>query len=538
MHISKLSTSPFKGRSISLALKRMNLITGDNLAGKTSVPDAVKVGTLGYVPKVGKTERATFELSSDPNQLNVQIEFSNGSANYAVLTKDKDGQVSRSLNFSVRTPAVMMDFSDYLRRTEQDKMAYVLGCVQPELIKHRDKDLLAELRKIEALPVAVAAPIIKATLKFVEDKVRERAGANLTVPEWMNMMIGAFKRKKREANETAKDKAASLNTLAQQAREEQPALIGPSKEELMQAHRRAERLRADFAAKPKSLDGDLVRQVAARDDARSRLAIARGHLEEFAAEERSMRKCKACPTCQSKGKAWLASWTRWNRIRVKETSVLVNELRIKAETGEVRAKQLQAEAGRFDALERDIDAAQASLNLLSERAEAANTVRRSSQGLRGQLEAESVAAITEGDVLDKFVEAFADAQQRLLDGTFGSLLATAKEFTAAFFRAPLEYRGGDLGYQRDGTWVSWRTFSGAEELFAFAGFSIALCQRAPFRLVVLDEFGRLTAKMKVKMVQVLGGLIERKVIDQVIVIDVDARDYKSVLADLNVIEIE
>ena len=69
MHITKLTTKNWKGRDLDLALTPVTVVTGDNFAGKTSVPMAIRFALTGYLPPpIGKRNEAIFALAGDQAQ--------------------------------------------------------------------------------------------------------------------------------------------------------------------------------------------------------------------------------------------------------------------------------------------------------------------------------------------------------------------------------------------------------------------------------------------------------------------------------------
>lgn len=97
---------------------------------------------------------------------------------------------------------------------------------------------------------------------------------------------------------------------------------------------------------------------------------------------------------------------------------------------------------------------------------------------------------------------------------FNKLLSISSRMTNGILRADLQFRDNELGMMVDGNWVNYKTFSGTEELIAFAGLSVALCQSSPIKLVLMDELGRLDDKSKLKLLSRISELIKEKVIDQ------------------------
>lgn len=62
--IKALSLSNLKGTSRNVQLEPLTIITGRNHAGKSAILDALTLGFLGHIPALGKTNSATFRLSS------------------------------------------------------------------------------------------------------------------------------------------------------------------------------------------------------------------------------------------------------------------------------------------------------------------------------------------------------------------------------------------------------------------------------------------------------------------------------------------
>src|SRR5262245_20512989 len=113
MRITKLLAPNFKGRHIELDLDPMNLIVGDNFIGKTAITEAITVGLLGYLPKLGSSNAATFSLCSDKQQLAVLVDFDSKKSNHIVLTRSDSGSVSKTENLSFQVPSVLLDTHEY-----------------------------------------------------------------------------------------------------------------------------------------------------------------------------------------------------------------------------------------------------------------------------------------------------------------------------------------------------------------------------------------------------------------------------------------
>ena len=153
--------------------------------------------------------------------------------------------------------------------------------------------------------------------------------------------------------------------------------------------------------------------------------------------------------------------------------------------------------------------------------------------LRRVTESELAACRLEYDALKKVVEAITRVRMDIIAGAFEKLLEKAKPFTEGLLNSNLEYsfEFGTVGrrvskkdvamqpHLEEGKFIPYQAFSGTEELLAFAGLSVALCQDSPIKLVILDEMGRMHQTLKYKVIKRMEELTKKKVIDQFIGVD-------------------
>lgn len=129
-----------------------------------------------------------------------------------------------------------------------------------------------------------------------------------------------------------------------------------------------------------------------------------------------------------------------------------------------------------------------------------------------------------------------DVARKAGEKAFGSVLKVANEFTDGILCSPIEFVDGEVGRRvseadvergstaKIGSWLSWKAFSGTEEIVAMSAFAVALAADCKFKLVVMDELGRVDATLRWKIVERMTRLAERGVIDQFIGVDANA-DY-------------
>ena len=380
----------------------------------------------------------------------------------------------------------------------------------------------------------------------------------------------------------AQKRAGAAAAVARQAQEAASRLT-MLRQRLVAAQEAAKRVKvADVTEK--RLAGTLVAVPHADEDLDGQAGALRAEVENCIEQEdkavadagalrlaavKMLAKDK-CPTCLAEGGEWKARWTRLNDKQVAECdkdAAEAQKTRAKADKElaavakrqaaraaavaknaaveqEIAAAKRQADSDRplasqVDHLKEDIASAKAALKPdagrdtmpdLEELTEAVRGLEARQQAFQAwqrakatlaDTEAKAVAAGAKADAFKLGAAVVTDVQRDTVAGLFGGLLAVANRFVDGFMPA-LEFRDGEFGYDRGGQWVSTETFSGTEELVAFAGLCVALAQAAPVKVVLLDEMGRLTPSNKIKLLARLDKLVADGVIDQAVCVDVDA----------------
>ena len=176
------------------------------------------------------------------------------------------------------------------------------------------------------------------------------------------------------------------------------------------------------------------------------------------------------------------------------------------------------------------------------------TVFQSDITRRDTLEGELLTAQGKADTFKAALKIIREEQEKLCNSAFGDVLKVARRFTDGLLNSPLEFHDMELGRrisQADldagntapiGSWVSHETLSGTEELLAYAGFSVALASKAPIKLVVMDELGRVETKRRELLIRRMRELVNDGTIDQFVGCDV-SRIPASQLSDVTLIEV-
>lgn len=136
-------------------------------------------------------------------------------------------------------------------------------------------------------------------------------------------------------------------------------------------------------------------------------------------------------------------------------------------------------------------------------------------------------------------------QGEMVVAAFKPLLERANRFFSQVLASPLAYNakeGGEIGTWRDGLWVGHRTFSGTEKALAYAAIQAALAMSSPFKLMLIDELGRLDGRSVDRLIRSVGAAVDGGVIDGFVGIDTGRMPFYAERAlenpDLQVIEIK
>lgn len=119
-------------------------------------------------------------------------------------------------------------------------------------------------------------------------------------------------------------------------------------------------------------------------------------------------------------------------------------------------------------------------------------------------------------------------QGEIVAEAFAPMLARANSFFAGVLSSPLAYsveQGGEIGTWRDGLWIGHRTFSGTEKALTYAAIQASLAMNSPFRLMLLDELGRLDIDSMRGLVAAVHNTLGDGLIDQFVGIDAGRGEF-------------
>jgi len=433
-----------------------------------------------------------------------------------------------------------------------------------------------ELFKADKSDQAAAAQLeelLKAELKRAKDMEKMKAGAvqgaaapSGVVPEDHSKEIAELEKEISEA----RGRLSNLNQIAAQM---DSAVAVPEKIKELRAE-----LESLKGSEPKT-DADLPKKIAqAKADLESAKAEQDKHADMVRRWTRAVDAVKAgkCPTCGCDGEpikkrtgemvkylteaqadlkkanekfnAATASLEKLNTQKEQQTEALdefrSSQNRINEIDGEIKGLEaIKPPSAPSNLAELQVKAAEEvsgiDVKLAALRAKQTDFIaHKQNRARRDAMEADLLEARCWIEVLNQSVKLLATEVAKATEKAFTKVLAVADQFTHGILNSRLEFRDGQLGRRvskeditagcgaKEGSWISHETFSGTEELIAYAAFAVALANRAPFKLVVMDELGRMSEERRLQVVERMAELVKVGTIHQFIGVDVDAKAWK------------
>lgn len=602
LRLIKISARNFKGQNFDRDLPLLVTLIGSNWAGKSSRTDAIRLLLLGYLPELGKTNRATFALASG-RVMEVSGVLSDGRRLSRTWTLRGDAVKAEAFGFEdfatdegeAESVATMLDATTYFERSSPDRIAYVFGLIPPGDLPTPESILTAisdgiraavpnwtaekltplldlgreEARKHRRAPQAFLESYQTAIEDLAKLKRAETARFEKTIQGLTQLRsadaegraVAEVKAELAEAEGAYQKVAEELRPL--RAKEEGAAYAGRARERLLAGIAAAEkaagslpalqaevaRLRAEVtaAAAAPRIDPDAT----SRKLTELRIEYARSG-ERFRAISKTVAEVSktaagidaltACPFCGAAGDGWkilkraeldsrlkdlgaqlaeeekalpalarevegleaaLTKGREESRLHSLRTAALEaaerkeSDARAAAEKAADLTRQLAEipvftadSAQQIEALVAREQAALSRIRILRDELSNANAkaleVSRLADAEKAREEASAAAALSAAAA-----GAIRAEKERLVELAFAPLLRRANDFLGRILSTPIAYRDGEIGTIRAGMWIGHRTLSGTEKALVYASIQVALAEKSPVRIVILDELGRL-----------------------------------------------
>ena len=568
MKIKSIFLKNIKGMTdeIHLGTGKSAFITGDNMAGKTAVIDAVELALLGS-HSIGKSGAALAKFASDAEMI-AQVTFQDGTKSTLEVNAVKPIKIKHSPAIDV--PDFLIRPSAFRSMKKADQVAHVAdllgntmaaaevqGIMEEVIEGTGNQDVVKQYKESTAIvDGAVDFDLPGAIPKVVKDldrirqlenslalQLEKQAAVEMPGEAIPQAMIDALEAKRADLI----DKSTELASLASDSKtawaafhraqterdriyemltdaEEGPK-VDPA--ELDKVRKDLENYRADAS--------DMIKTMRENTGGRAALEAILGTIDEPG----------PCPICQNEAPNWRQ--TARNTIQGKIDSIDVQNATLTERLAEtkVEGKALAEKAARLEAPVPNADKAQKRLeeidampkpegdpDALGAKLKDLNQVidktgleiadLKFKRNKRIEVrQAGDKAAIHRGaaGLAKAMVDAISAKDQERVQKKMGSILALANQVAGEILPGPLSWDNAGLSYTTaNGARIDADTWSGTEDLLGRIAWAVAIATDSPLKLVILDEFGRLSWSNQTKVLAHLLSLVEAGTLDQVIAV--------------------
>lgn len=349
MHLEVIQCSG-TARSFLHKLSPLTVITGPNMAGKSTVENVIQALLLGSVPELGKTNGATMQIAAN-GELKVAGRFSDGSAASRTWTPTKTGaSLESSVPDFLSKPMAMLDPAAYFGMTEGEQVKYIFAnmtvpasCTVDGILSEFHIGELPGGEVFQAIAKelklsGVSEGLVKLTGKkgyiteryaALNQRVKDTIGAVRTMTElknrsnecsaetlsFLNQRIADAKASHDVANQAGGQlQAQERQAKATQQRREHlqsvlaiPALDESEKQAELEALEKA--LRSEWDQSQDEVDlaklrAESTAAVVAWESARQKFSAANEDAIRIEREIKALDEHTECPFCKSHGKDW------------------------------------------------------------------------------------------------------------------------------------------------------------------------------------------------------------------------------------------
>lgn len=521
MRINRIGLTNWKGRTAAYTLGQVTVIRGPNASGKTAIRDAIMFALTGSLP-IGKLPGTLWQFAGNgdrPGAASVSLNMTGDRRVGIELVRDHKGKTSivGGCPADIAVPRFLANPLAYFGLTESERMSALYDAAGGDKSKVLS-DLVATLNTIEASPLQHRNSAV--------DNCREIAEATMatagSAAEGLSNIITRYKDEEKRAKQDA-DAGTAIVLRHREVAGRKPSVPEPKQACIEELRVSLRGLAVDSSAARTTL--------ANRERCKLAFSAAVDAVTEVEYNLSQLDDITECPHCGSTDKGWVERLragllTNLNQRR-QDQAKLEKDLADAAEAARIASEELTAAENRAsaqrDELSQKIASAQMEINEWRMYRNALETVNKT--------EAKIVQHTVAAEVFKLAAKLTEAVRVRAIDETVDALLEVANRITSPILNSPMRIAGGKLGRlvsDKDvaagcnadiGSWIGHEVWSGTEQLVGYAGLAIALSARAGFRIVILDELGRMDPTKRAMLITLVTELVRDGIIDQFVGIE-------------------
>lgn len=255
MILTTIEATGLKGRTFKYELGPATVFTGPSFSGKTAALDAVKIGLLGFHPRLGKRPADTIKLAAG-GAMRVRLELEQTPTPGLHRTIERgfhlekgSAKATTEEHDSLLQPA-MLDATEYFAMSGPERLRYTLRHVSDAVIATvaSDEKIIGELMKltVEGVEVRHAEEAVKEVCKLAREIAEARKQEDVSIAEALDVLVDRLGMWRRDYDTALKqfEGMAQGSTALKAAEPRAPARSMEAA--LDQARRKAEGLRSEL----------------------------------------------------------------------------------------------------------------------------------------------------------------------------------------------------------------------------------------------------------------------------------------------------
>lgn len=460
MYIKSLTGSGIKSRKFQHDLTPGVMITGPNFSGKTTILSAIRLGCMGYLPELGKTNAATAKIGNGTH-FGTRLKFDNGvvlDREFRVQGEKVSAECSNP-SFAELIACPLLNSAEYFSVGPSERLEYVLRRSDTSIFEEFSvPKTLANLRAVrleeeteetevarrdileKCEKVLRANPLQEGIVKLTADKVgilkveystwnkkaTDSIGAVRTITELklreaecspetiadVEQKIAASEARVKEAHRELGALEAQRDKASQTERRKKDlelmlseAVVGFELAKLQRAYDDA-KAGAD-QAKPLPDAGPLKKAAREAQEEYSEIAGElsgkRKSYERVKAELEEVKSLKCCPKCGSKGKDWRKKLETSAQADVDRHESEIRDLNAKLETARSAQDRAKLALDDYEARLKETEELADALIKSSRDLDVAKTKAEKREGWSRELAALQISAAPADDIMQAAV---------------------------------------------------------------------------------------------------------------------------------------